>query len=313
MKWHLEGIVPQAYAPGMRREITSIVTGLDFLEGPRWHDQRIWFSDFYTCRVYSAAEDGSDLRVEAEVPGQPSGLGWLPDGRLLIVSMRDARVLRREADGALVCHADLSGHVNGYLNDMVVDSRGRVFAGEFGFDLMAGAPLDPAVLLRVDPDGTITEAAADLWFPNGSVITGDNTLLVCETFGNRVTAFDVADDGILVNRRTWAKFAELPTEREVGKMFAQVVIGPDGCCLDADASLWVADCFGNRAIRVDRDGRIAEEIPVGTGVFACALGGADGRALFLCTAPDFHAERRKGAREASLMTVRVGTPGAGLA
>lgn len=296
----------------MSREISSVITGLDFLEAPRWHDQRIWFSDFYTRRVYSAAEDGGDFRVEAEVPQQPSGLGWLPDGRLLIISMRDARVLRRENDGTLVCHADLSAYVNGYLNDMVVDSHGRAYVGEFGFDLMGGAPLDPGVLLRVDPDGTVTRVAGDLWFPNGSVITEDGTLVVCETFGNRVSAFDISPDGSLASRRLFAKFAEPPTERELGKMFAQVVLGPDGCCLDADSSLWVADCFGSRVVRVRRDGQIAEEIQVGTGVFACALGGADGRTLFLCTAPDFHENRRTNAREAALMVTRVDTPRAGL-
>src|SRR5579859_5311523 len=145
----------------MSREISTIVTGMSYLEGPRWHDQRIWFSDFYTCRVYSAAEDGSDLRTEAKVPGQPSGLGWLPDGRLLIVSMRDGRLLRREPDGTLVTLADVSGYLGGHLNDMVTDTRGRVFVGEFGFDLMSGADLAPAGLLRVDPDGTVTKAAAD--------------------------------------------------------------------------------------------------------------------------------------------------------
>jgi len=220
----------------MSREISTIVTGMSYLEGPRWHDQRIWFSDFYTNRVYSAAEDGSDLRTEAEVPQQPSGLGWLPDGRLLVVSMRDGRLLRREADGTLACHADLSGYLGGHLNDMVVDAQGRVFVGEFGFDLMSGADLKPAGLLRVDPDGTVTQVAEDMWFPNGSVITEDGTLLVDETFGNRVTAFDIAADGSLANRRTWAKFGELPSEREIGKMIGQVVVAPDGCCLDADGS-----------------------------------------------------------------------------
>src|SRR5881394_2709363 len=160
----------------MSREINTIVTGMSYLEGPRWHDQRIWFSDFYTNRVYSAAEDGSDLRTEAEVPGQPSGLGLLPDGRLLIVSMRDGRLLRRETDGTLVCHADLSGYISGHLNDMVVDTHGRALIG--------GADFKPAGLLRVDLDGSVTRAAENLWFPNGSVITEDGTLLVDETFGN---------------------------------------------------------------------------------------------------------------------------------
>lgn len=296
----------------MSREISTVVTGMAYLECPRWHDQRIWFSDFYTCRVYSAAEDGSDLRVEAEVAQQPSGLGWLPDGRLLIVSMRDARVLRREPDGTLVCHADVSGHVNGLLNDMVVDSRGRAFVGEFGFDLMGGADLKPGSVLRVDPDGTVTKAADDMWFPNGSVITPGGTLLVDETFGNRVTAFDIADDGTLTNRRTWAKFGELPTERELEKMLPQIVIAPDGCCLDADTQLWIADGLGGRVIRVRQGGEITEEIPAGTGVFACMLGGSDGRTLFACTAPDFAEEARKNAREASLVAARVGTPRAGL-
>ena len=296
----------------MSREISTIVTGMSYLEGPRWHDQRIWFSDFYTCRVYSAAEDGSDLRTEAEVPQQPSGLGWLPDGRLLIVSMRDGRLLRREADGTLACHADLSGYLGGHLNDMVVDARGRVFVGEFGFDLMSGADLRPAGLLRVDPDGTVTQVAEDLWFPNGSVITEDGTLLVDETFGNRVTAFDIAADGTLANRRTWAKFGDLPNDRELGKLLGQVVVAPDGCCLDADGAMWIADGLNGRVIRVRQGGEIAEEIQPGAGVFACMLGGADGRTLFICTAPDFQEQARKNAREASLVTARVDTPRAGL-
>src|SRR5947209_1919428 len=232
----------------MSREISTIVTGMSYLEGPRWHDQRIWFSDFYTNRVYSAAEDGSDLRTEAEVPQQPSGLGWLPDGRLL----------------------------------------------------------------RVDPDGTVTRAAEDMWFPNGSVITEDGALLVDETFGNRVTAFDITGDGTLANRRTWAKFGELPGDRELGKMLPQVVVAPDGCCLDADGAMWIADGLNGRVIRVRQGGEIAEEIQPGTGVFACMLGGADGRTLFICTAPDFQEEARKNAREASLVTARVDTPRAGL-
>ena len=137
----------------MSRETSTIVTGMSYLEGPRWHDQRIWFSDFYTCRVYSAAEDGSDIRTEAEVAQQPSGLGWLPDGRLLIVSMRDGRLLRREADGTLVCHADLSGYINGHLNDMVVDAHGRAYIGEFGFDLMGGADFKPPACCGSIPTG----------------------------------------------------------------------------------------------------------------------------------------------------------------
>lgn len=295
----------------MSSELNTTVEGFAYLECPRWHDGRIWFADFYTYRVLSAAEDGSDLRTEADVPQQPSGIGWLPDGRLLVVSMRDARILRREADGTLVTHADLSGHVAGYPNDMVVDASGRAFVGEFGFDLMGGKPLRTAVLLRVDPDGTVTTVAEDLWFPNGSVITDDNVLLVNETFGNRVSAFDIAEDGSLVNRRVWAKFGELPTETEPDKLFPQIIVAPDGCGLDADGALWLADAIGNRALRVRAGGEITAEISAGTGVFACMLGGADGRTLFLCTAPDFAEEARKNAREGKLLSVRVETGHAG--
>lgn len=185
--------------------MTTVLDGFSYLEGPRWHEGRIWFSDFYTHRVVSAREDGSDQRVEAIVEQQPSGLGWLPDGRLLVVSMRDRKLLRREDDGTLAVHADLGSYATGHLNDMVVDGQGRTYVGNFGFDLMGGAPIEPTTLHRVDPDGTVTEVATDLWFPNGSVITADGVLLVNETFGNRVSAFDLTADGELTNRRVWAE------------------------------------------------------------------------------------------------------------
>ncbi|MGH3411489.1 MAG: SMP-30/gluconolactonase/LRE family protein [Marmoricola sp.] len=295
----------------MSREIATVVTGFSYLECPRWHEDRIWFADFYTYRVLSAAEDGSDVRVEAEVPQQPSGLGWLPDGRLLVISMRDALLLRREPDGTLASHADLSAHVTGHPNDMVVDAAGRAFVGNFGFDLMNGAPVAPASLLRVDPDGAVTEVAQDMWFANGSVITDDGVLLVDETFGNRVSAFDVGEDGSLRNRRVWARFGELPTDREQESALAGLVVAPDGCCLDAEGALWVADALGGRLVRVREGGEIIEEIRPGTGVFACMLGGADGRTLYACAAPDFQEEARKNAREAELLAVRVDVPHAG--
>ncbi|MGH3261808.1 MAG: SMP-30/gluconolactonase/LRE family protein, partial [Trebonia sp.] len=169
----------------MSDDISIVLTGRAYLECPRWHDDRIWVSDFYRHEVVSATEDGRDVRVEAEVPQQPSGLGWLPDGRLLIVSMRDRTLLRRETDGELVVHADLADHVDGHPNDMVVDAQGRAYLGNFGFDLMGGADIAPSGLLRVDPDGSITHVAEDLWFANGSVITDYGVLIVDETFGNR--------------------------------------------------------------------------------------------------------------------------------
>lgn len=289
---------------------TTVVSGLSFIEAPRWHGERIWFSDFYTLQVLSALEDGSDLRVEAHVPGQPSGLGWLPDGRLLIVSMRDRALLRREADGTLVTHADLSGHATGHLNDMAVDAKGRAYVGNFGFDLMNGAPLETSSLHRVDPGGEVTEVATDLWFPNGSVITKDDVLLVNETFGNRITAFGVTADGRLTNRRVWAEFAPLPTERLIEKVLEQTKVAGDGACLDAEGALWIADATGGRLLRVTEGGNVTDEVRLEINVYACALGGTDGKTLFACVAPDFDETARKPAREARLLAIPVAVPAA---
>jgi len=288
----------------------TVVADAHFLEAPRWREGRIWFSDFYGHRVSSCHQDGSDLRVEAEVPGQPSGLGWLPDGRLLIVSMTDRRLLRREEDGTLSTHADLSSHATGLANDMVVDSHGRAYVGNFGFDLMAGAPIAPTSLHRVDPDGTVTEVADGLWFPNGIVLTPGGVLLVVETFGDRVSAFDLTDDGRLTNQRVWAEFGPLPTDRSLERVLPSLTVAGDGACLDAEGALWVADATGGRLVRVTEGGTITDEIRPGTPVYACALGGADGRTLFACAAPDFHDEARKAATEGRLLTIRVDIPGA---
>jgi sugar lactone lactonase YvrE len=288
----------------------TIVSGFGFLEAPRWHEDRIWFSDFYTYRVLSAREDGSDLRTEAEVPQQPAGLGWLPDGRLLVVSMRDRKVLRREVDGTLVTHADLGSHATGHANDMVVDAQGRAYVGNFGFDLMGGAPPETASLHRVDPDGTVTQAASDLWFPNGSVITPDGVLIVNETFGNRCTAFDLTPDGQLANRRTWAEFGPLPADRALDETLANTVVAADGGCLDAQGALWIADAIGGRLIRVREGGEITDELRPDSPVYACALGGADGRTLYACAAPDFDEKARTAAQEAALIAYRVPVPAA---
>jgi sugar lactone lactonase YvrE len=288
----------------------TILTGFGFLEAPRWHEDRIWFSDFYTYRVLSAREDGSDLQTEAEVPQQPAGLGWLPDGRLLVASMRDRKVLRREVDGTLVTHADLGAHATGHANDMVVDAEARAYVGNFGFDLMSGAPLETASLHRVDPDGTVTQAASDLWFPNGSVITPDRVLIVNETFGNRCTAFDLTPDGRLANRRTWAEFGPLPADRALDETLANAVVAADGACLDAQGALWIADAIGGRLIRVREGGEITDELRPGSPVYACALGGADGRTLYACAAPDFDEKARTAAQEAALIAYRVQVPAA---
>lgn len=286
----------------------TVVDGFTFTEAPRWRQDRFWFSDFYSHRVLSVREDGTDLQVEAEVPQQPSGLGWLPDGRLLVVSQLDKRVLRREPDGSLVTHGDLGAHAAGQCNDMVVDAEGRAYVGNFGFDLMGGAPLTPTSLHRVDPDGTVTEVADGLWFPNGMVITDDGVLIVAETFGNRMSAFDVAADGSLGERRTWAEFAPLPTETDLATVIPSATVAPDGICLDSEGAVWLADAIGARLLRVREGGEVLAEVQPGTPVYACGLGGASGRTLFACAAPDFHAEARKAATEGSVIALEVDVP-----
>jgi len=292
----------------MARETSTVVDGFTFTEAPRWHEGRLWFSDLYTYQVLSVAEDGSDLKLEAEIPGQPAGMDWLPDGRLLVVSMLDRKVMRREHDGRLVVHADLSGSVPWTLNDLVADTAGRAYVGNFGFDLFGDDPLTPARLTRVDPDGSSVEAADDLWFPNGSVVTPVGDLLVNESFGNRISAFRIAADGSLAGRRTWARFGPLPPRTDLDAAARLIVLGCDGAALDAAGALWVADCLHERVVRVLEGGEITDDIRLGTGVYGCALGGSAGRTLFLCVAPDFDRERRRETRESSVLAIPVGIP-----
>lgn len=297
----------------MTTDIKTLATGFTFTEGPRWHDNRWWFSDFYTQTIYSMQQDGSDVREEVRVPAQPSGLGWLPDGRLLYVSMKDRKVMRRERDGSLVVHADVTDLVGGHPNDMVVDSEGRAWLGNFGFDLMGGAPSKPADLLRIDPDGKVTVVAQGLHFPNGSVITPDGkTLIVDESFGNRTSAFDIQSDGSLGPRRDWATYGPpLKSDASVALKNGEVPLMSDGCSLDAEGCLWVADAVHERVVRVAEGGKILETIKPGTGVYACMLGGSDGRDLIMCCAPDFLERNRTSAKEAELRMVRVEVPHAG--
>ena len=296
----------------MTRDVQLVADGFSFLESPRWHDGRLWLSDFYTGRVLTVGAGGRTDTV-AEVPEQPSGLGWLPDGRLLVVSMRDRRLLRLEPSGELAEHADLSGLATGHVNDMVVDAAGRAYVGNFGFDLMAGEGIRAASLVRVDPDGSVEAVAEDLLFPNGCVLLPDATLVVAETFGRRLTAFAVGVDGALQDRRTWASFGP-PAEGPDLRTFRAAGPGaPDGLCADEEGAVWVADAMGARVLRVREGGEVVEEISTGPlGVFACMLGGEDRRTLYLCTAPSSAERERRDTREAALLSVRVDVPGAGL-
>ena len=284
----------------LERSFRVLVDTGTFYEGPRWHEGRWWVSDFYRRAVLAISPEG-DQETVMLVDQQPSGLGWLPDGTMVVVSMKDRRLLRRTVAGVVEEVADLGALATWHLNDMVVDQRGRAWIGNFGFDMFGGGPPAPANIIRVDPDGTAAIVAEELRFPNGSVVTPDDqTLIVGESAGSRYTAFTITDDGSLVDRRVWA---ELSDPR----------VAPDGCCLDAEGRIWAADALGNRCIRVAEGGAIEDEIqpPDGLKVFACMLGGDDGRTLLMCMAPGFHEEERASADDACLLTVKVGVPHAG--
>ena len=295
-------------------ELHTLLEGGSFFESPRWHEGRWWVSDFYRHLVMTVDTEGRAGEI-LEVAGQPSGLGWMPDGSLLVVSMRDHRILRWSPDAGVSVHADVSEHCGGHLNDMVVDAGGRAYAGNFGFDLMAGGDPAAAALVRVDPDGTASVAAEDMLFPNGSVITPDGrTLIVGETAGARYTAFTIGDDGSLSDRRIWAQVAPAPPITTLAETLGALRFGPDGCGLDAEGHIWSADEVGARCVRLAPGGEIVGEIkaPDGLDFFACMLGGDDGRALLICAAPDFAESSRAAAREAVLLIAEVDVPHAGL-
>jgi sugar lactone lactonase YvrE len=290
----------------------TLIDRLSFAECPRWRDGRLYFSDFYTRRVLAVSLNGV-VETIAEVPGQASGLGFLPDGRLLLVSMRDRKILRREFDASLVEHADLNHLAPWHLNDMVVDCEGRAWVGNFGFDLMGGAPVATTNLIRVDPDGAAAIVADGLGFPNGMAITPDGgTLIVGETTMNRLSAFHIAA-GTLGERRTWAAFGPLPTSTDFAELFSGVNVAPDGICLDAEGAVWVADCKNNRLLRVAEGGVILEQISTAPlGAFACILGGEQGRTLFACVAPTFHEAEASAHHRAAIWAIDVDVPRAGL-
>jgi sugar lactone lactonase YvrE len=260
------------------RTLTTLFEGGNYFECPRWRDGRWWLSDFYRRTVFTYDTDGREEAV-LEVEGQPSGLGWLPDGDLLVVSMKDRRVLRRGSDGTVAVHADVSALTGGHLNDMIVDRHGFAYAGDFGFDLMGGGVPETTGLVRVDPDGSARVVAEELWFPNGMVITDDGTLIVAETFGARFTAFTIQGDGTLTDRRVWAQVQPTPEPGDTETMLGAVTFAPDGCALDAEEHVWAANALAGALCRVAPGGRIVEEVamPEGLGVFACGLGGDDGR------------------------------------
>ena len=282
-----------------------LAEGLRFGEGPRWHDGRLWFSDFYDHAVKSTDASGA-VRTELVVDDQPSGLGWLPDGRLLLVAMHRRQVLRAAAEGVAL-HADLAGVATYHANDMVVDALGRAYVGNFGFALddaleargVEGVIADhpTASLARVDPDGRVHVAARDLHFPNGMVITPDGrTLIVAETLAMRLTAFDIATDGALSNRREWAALG---------------MRAPDGICLDAQGRVWVANAIAAECVLVAPGGGIVATVATSQPCFACMLGGEPRRTLYLMTAPSSVADVVSRSRQGRVECAEVEVAGAG--
>ena len=276
------------------RSPRTLLASLAFPESPRWHAGRLWFSEKRAHRVMSVDMNGAST-CEVVVPGEPSGLGWSPEGDLLVVSMTDRRLLQVRGAGTEQV-ADLSALARGKCNDMVVDRTGRAYVGHFGYDLGAGAPPAPASLILVTLEGAVREAADQLAFPNGCVVTPDGaTLIVAESAANRLTAFTILDDGSLVDRRLFAALGSTV---------------PDGICLDAEGALWVADPLGCEVVRVRSGGEIVERVSTGArGAFACELGGADLRTLFICTYSEAESLRPGGAPTGSIDIVGVDVPG----
>jgi sugar lactone lactonase YvrE len=284
---------------------TVLARDLHFGEGPRWHGGRLWFSDFYDQAIRSVDTNGA-IRTEHVIDDQPSGLGWLPDGRLLVVAMQRRQVLRLDP-GGFALHADLSGLAAFHCNDMVVDAEGRAYVGEFGFDLDAeirargtmGVLADhpTATLAMVDMDGRVHEAASGMHFPNGTVITPDGqTLIVAETLGMCLTAFDRGPDGALSNRRVWATLG---------------MRAPDGICLDADGNVWIANAIAPECVLVAPGGRIVSTVHTSQPCFACMLGGVDRRTLYMMTAPSSAPAVVSAARRGLIECAEVATAGAG--
>ena len=271
--------------------------GLVFAECPRWRDGALWLSDMFGGRVLRSPGPGKAETVLELKGGRPSGLAFLDDGSLLVVSMRERKLLRRRPHGRVETFADLAPHVTGDLNDMVRAPDGGVFVGNFGFDLFGGAAARLTCLHHVDAAGRVREVATELNFPNGMVITPDGrTLIVAETFAHRLTAFDL-DRGQLSNRRVFAALRDC---------------APDGICLDAAGAVWVSAFVGDAYLRVEPGGNITHRVPLaGRRAVACNLGGADRRTLFMLTADTDVQRLARGDSAARVEITRVEVAGAG--
>ena len=248
-------------------ELRTLMSGLVFGEQPRWHEGRLWFSDWGTQEVIAVDLDGNS-EVIMRGPSFPLCVDWLPDGTLLLVSARDGLLLRRDHDGLLVTHGDLKTASDPpAINELVVDGRGNAYVNGGGFNMMAGEEFAPGVIALVAPDGSARQVAGGLAFPNGMlVMAGGSTLIVAESYARRLTAFDIDAGGGLSNRRVWADLGEGV---------------PDSLCADAENAVWYADVPNKRCVRVREGGQVLQTIDLDRGCFACALGGTNGTTLFM--------------------------------
>jgi sugar lactone lactonase YvrE len=276
-------------------EPRTLMGGLGFVESPRWHDGRLWFSDWGARKVIALDLEGTSEVVIPDAPKGPFCIDPMPDGRLLVVAGQDGLLLRREWDGSLATHADLTGLASHPWNEVVVDGRGTAYVNNIGFDF-GGDEVAPGTIAAVAPDGVARQVADGLEFPNGMAVTPDGaTLIVAESYANRLTAFDIAPDGGLRGRRVWADLGDGV---------------PDGICLDAEGAVWYADVPNARCARVREGGEVVGALDLDRGCFACALGGADGRTLFMLAA-EWPACVEPGSRTGRVLIAEALAPGAG--
>lgn len=281
------------------KRVKTLMTGLAFGESPRWHEGRLWFSNWVGQQIIAVDERGNS-EIVARVPFDsfPFSIDWLPDGRLVMSSISDRPLLVRANGGAWSAYADTSHLNNAGWNEIVVDGRGNTYINGTGFDARAGDPFAPGIIAMVTPQGDARQVADDIHFPNGMAITADNsTLVIGESFARRLSAFDIGTDGSLSNRRVWAELGDG---------------APDGICFDAEGAIWYADVPNKRCVRVREGGEVLQTVDVDRGCFACMLGGADGATLFITAAiwrgfehmPD-------GSRDGVLLSARAPVPHAG--
>ena len=279
-------------------ELRTLMSGLVFGEQPRWHEDRLWFSDWGTQEVIAVDLDGNS-EVILQGPSFPLCVDWLPDGRLLVVSARDGLLLRREHDGSLVTYGDLKTASDPpAVNELVVDGRGNAYVNGGGFDMMAGEEFAPGVIALVAPDGSARQVAGGLAFPNGMlVMAGSSALIVAESYAKRLTGFDIDAGGGLSNRRVWADLGDGV---------------PDSICADAENAVWYADVPNKRCVRVREGGQVLETIDLDRGCFACALGGTNGTTLFMLAQEWSGPENMfKGPRSGLVLTTEAPAPRAG--